>query len=176
MNKKNISYSLSDKEIQYYLNHLGGGNIIIYKDLLQQPNIDSIFKNNICVLLYENKDNFGHWCTLLRYPKKKIIEFFDPYGMSVDCELRYIDPQYITFETRMPHLSKLISESSYRILVNKTQFQKYGPNINTCGKWVLLRIAAFKKNINLHGFIRLFGSRENTHGRDFLDSLISRYF
>ena len=65
-------------------------NIILYEDLAYAPSLDSILSPyGACVILYQIKPNYGHWCCIFKRTNT-LVEFFDPYGMFIDDELKYV--------------------------------------------------------------------------------------
>lgn len=129
------------------VNRITGGNAVImsYTKLGEYDNIDMVFKNKNClILLYEIRQNFGHWVCLLRKSKLNEIEFFDPYGMCVDCELNYNNDYY---RSEGPHLSVLLKKSGYKIVVNKKRFQQFKTDVNTCGRHSSLRCKMYNMSL-----------------------------
>jgi hypothetical protein len=73
------------------------------------------------------------------------IENFDSYGYGIEKQKNFM--------TRMinkslgqdkNYLTKLIARSPYKYVVNKHQFQANGDDVNTCGRWTILRIITAK--------------------------------
>lgn len=136
-------------------------NIITYSELSRIDDLDVIFmKNNEivpCVILYETRKNYGHWTCFIRI-NSIAIEHFDPYGYSVDEQLAFIDDYFRDENNSLPHLSWLIAKSEYKkIITNNTELQKIALNVNTCGRWISLRILYW----NLFGcelckFVKMF--------------------
>ena len=129
--------------------------ILLYSDLEQVNNIDEIlYPYGCCVILYQLKENVGHYICLIRRNKME-VEFFDPYGMKMDEELKYSKYNLRRHQGVMiPHLTALFDNSNYRVYSNKYQLQKFKHHINTCGRWVSLRIRF--KEVSLEKFIKLF--------------------
>ena len=139
----------------------GKCEIMKYEDLKNYDDIDSVLGHyGAVVILYQTKENFGHWVCLFK-KNDTTLEFFDPYGLSVDEELE-ISPK---FNMRLhngvltPHLSSLINKSGYRLITNKTQIQKFLKHTETCGRHVSLRIRL--RNIELGKYIRLLTKNEH---------------
>ena len=96
-----------------------------YEDLFDNP-----FK--AAVILIENNTT-NHWVLLNKY--KNTHEYFDSYGQS-------LEHSPIAFIKDQLDLKKVTS--------NKTQFQEYAKDLNTCGKHILFRLLTlleFKMNI-----------------------------
>lgn len=134
--QKKIAFSGEDIK-----NIIGDCTLITYGELKKYKSIDDLLhKNGICVILYETKQGFGHWCCFFKL-NDDMIEFFDPYGLMPDSELRYI-PLYFRYisNQKRPHLSFLLSDSKYDIEYNNYRLQKYKHDINTCGRHVCCRL------------------------------------
>src|SRR5277367_309500 len=91
ISNKSISYALSGHDIMRLLKDKT--NIISYNDLYNINNIDEILKFGSCVILYNTAENSGHWCCILTHKNK--IEFFDPYGILIDDEIK---PNFMPLE------------------------------------------------------------------------------
>jgi hypothetical protein len=120
--------ALSDLEIQPFVS-----NILKYNELSGIS--PEVLMNMLPVaILYQAGESYGHWTLLLRTPEG--IEFFDPYGIIIDKEFKYLEKQ-------QPHyLAKLLydlDKSGVVINYNPWKFQDMKYGINTCGRWVILR-------------------------------------
>lgn len=163
----------------------GKCNIVLYKQLADVDNINKLFhplnedpiksKNIVpCIILYETKDRSGHWCMIIKI-NKNTMEFFDPYGIDMDTQLRFIPENFRYFDTYYPHLSWLVANSKFNnIISNNYGLQEIRPGVNTCGRWVLLRALMWlNKHICLKCFINMF---KNIRDRDMLVTEISNNF
>jgi hypothetical protein len=84
----------------------------------------------------------------------------DPYGVSPKNILDYI-PNYMNkklgnnYKEDIGKMIKSIKPTD-KFIYNKTKFQKEPPNINTCGRWVIGRLALFlSDDLNLNEFNKL---------------------
>jgi len=141
--KYDMDYALSGYDILRILDN--NTNIISYNDLYNIENIDDVLKNGSCVILYNTGDNFGHWCCILTHPEKNKIEFFDPYGILIDDEIRpsFMPLNFIKkfYKKDKKRLRKLIYYSKYnKVEYNNYPLQKRSKNINTCGRHVVTRL------------------------------------
>lgn len=137
MNKE-ISKSLSGEEILNYLDYKC--NLIQYKDIVNYNTIEELLgKYKKCVILYHTRKNYGHWTCI--YEVKNRIYFFDSYGFIPDDELKFL-PYDLKEELNSDYryLTKLLYESNKPVEYNEYQLQKRKSGINTCGRWVLLRL------------------------------------
>jgi hypothetical protein len=119
---------LSNSDIEPYV-----GRVLVYeelRDLSAQELLDML----PVAILYQQTKNTGHWTALLKTPDG--ITFFDSYGYIVDSEFKEL-------EYKQPHyLAELLVELSNIVQINYNQyrFQEMKEGVNTCGRWVLLRI------------------------------------
>ena len=140
MNKRNkMNYSITNTDIE---NYLMSPNIVKYGDISNMDGIDELFNGNCYVIiLVESEENSGHWCCCLRYDDD-IIEQFDSYGGKIDNEMRYISSdQKLKLGEENNELANILK--GYKVVVSKYRFQKLSSDVDTCGKWVLLRLLMF---------------------------------
>ncbi len=105
-------------------------SIYIEEDLRYVKNIDTLFKYNNCavILLDNGNPDVGHWIVMTKI-SNDTIEYFDPVGLPPD------------FISKKKYLRKLIDNSHYKYLIyNGIYIQKVREDINTCGRYVALRI------------------------------------
>jgi hypothetical protein len=123
--------------------------IITYPQLYDYPNIDSVLSPYDCVvILYERKPSYGHWICMIKHPDNR-IEFFDPYGMFIDDQLEFITDEFRKESNQeKPILSKMLYDSPYKIVYNKSQIQKYSNDISSCGRHVAFRIVMRDQPLN----------------------------
>jgi hypothetical protein len=149
-----INYSLSNEDILRITNN--GTNIISYPELKKYNNIDDIFINDCCTILYETRKSYGHWVCLIKHDKNN-IEFFDSYGKMPDEQLKYI-PEYFRKKNGQQHslLTYLLLKSGCKIEYNHDKLQCMERDISTCGRWISLRILL--KDWKLKDFVKSFKS------------------
>jgi hypothetical protein len=154
------NFDLSEGDINRITD--GRANIMAYEDLERYDNINDILgQYGAVVILYETKKGFGHWVCLFKTGETH-LEFFDPYGLNVDEELK-IAPEFNLREHNgvlNPHLSVLIAKSNYKVSYNKTKLQKVLEHTNTCGRHVGMRIRF--RDVSLPEYIKLI-----THNKCF---------
>ena len=154
MDKNRIEYSLSNVDIERYV---GRGHIIKYSDLSNFDNIDDVFNgNSFVIVLIESKPFSGHWVTMLRYDN--IVESFDSYGGSIDNELSFISKEMKNkLGENEKSILNLLKNSSYKVVINKYKFQSEQNNVDTCGRYCVLRILMFAcGNMQLKEFTNWF--------------------
>lgn len=153
--------SLSDKDIFKLLD--GKYKLVLYPDLIKYTDIDQVLgKYGACVLLFEARPNYGHWCCLWKLDKNT-VSFFNSYGGYPDDSLEYI-PEHFAQESNQnkPYLSILLDKCPYDLTYNEYAYQKKGKNIRTCGRHVCVRL--FCRNLGddeYHDLIMHFVKKYN---------------
>jgi len=102
------------------------------------------YKNNVIKYSELANYNSGHWTCILRYGDT--IEWFDSYGIDVDCELKFINAvkRRLLGEGRTILRDLLKKTKGKKIVYNHYKFQKLCNKSATCGRWVILRILMMK--------------------------------
>lgn len=137
--KKLLEKPMSSSDILKYTG--GKTNIYVYSQLYNYNNIDELFdgKNSITIL-YEILPEVGHWCCINKITDD-LIEFFDPYGLFIDQQLRFVkDKAKRTYQMRYPMITRLFDDSRYKLSYNEYAFQKKDTDIGTCGRHCMIRI------------------------------------
>ena len=139
--------------------------VIPYHELANVMSIEELLKPfDAVILLYETKENFGHYTALLIDPDGN-LEFFDSYGFAPDQELKY------ALYDNTPYLTNLLKKYDGKIVYNDKQFQEWAKDVNTCGRWTSTRIRMAKK-YNLKQFQDLFEGLRYFNG-DFMVSALT---
>lgn len=151
--KQALNHPLSDIEIKGMLG--GRTKIVKYSDIHRMNSIDELlvpFRS--CFILYEVRENSGHWVVLLMLPDGS-IEFFDSYGGTPDSQLTFIPKNFASRSYQnYPYLSMLLKKSGKHITYNPYQFQKFDNNVKSCGRWDVLRVKLI--DLPLEDFKKLF--------------------
>ena len=134
---KLIHRALSDEDIRHILG--GRCKILKYGELSKYGELDDLVPDLVdyAIVLYEEKENSGHWIGLLKY--NNLVELFDPYGLIFDKELSWVG-----LKTRRmlneatPYLSILLKKERY--VYNYVKYQDQDSYVNTCGSHVCHRI------------------------------------
>lgn len=160
--EKDKQISLSDKDLLALVD--GQAKVVMYQDLHKFNNItELLMPYGGIFLLYQASSNFGHWVTV--FTRNDTIEFFDPYGLFPDSELKWTDPDKRA-KLNMDHtyMLKLLYEapSNYHIVYNDHKFQKMDSKTNTCGRWAALRL--HYRNLTLEQFTRKFDLKKTSTG------------
>jgi hypothetical protein len=158
MNKL-IEKSLSGEEILKCIK--GRANLVTYQDLKNYLDVYELMgEYKAVVILYEQNEGYGHW-TCLFEQNPSTIEFFDPYGIVIDNEIKFTEKskrKKLGMSKRV--LSTLIANSNYKnIVYNEYQFQEFEKGINTCGRHVCARL--IYRNLTLEQFQKLFKNTQN---------------
>ncbi len=154
LNKK-LEYSLSGDDIMKALNHKC--NLISYNEIINYDNIyDLLGPYKKCVILYMNSVNYGHWTCVYEYNNK--IIFFDSYGNKPDTQGKFTT-NFINkeFNQNFPHLVKMMYNSGLPVEYNEYQLQRFKQGINTCGRWVCVRL--LYPNYSVEEFKNIFKNR-----------------
>lgn len=151
-----MNYSLSDKDM---LKLVPDTNIITYDKLQNYNRIDDVLKNNMCVILYLTKKNYGHWTCIFKYDNNT-IQIFDSYGTKPDNQIQWI-PQYFKSykNVGIPYLTYLLYQSPYNINYNNYRLQKMNNKITTCGRWCAVRL--WFKHLDEEEFNNMFKKYKN---------------
>lgn len=155
--KKYIDTALSNKDISKMLD--GKCNIIVYPALHKYKNLDEILvPYGSCVILYENKKQYGHWCCVNKLDQHN-VEFFDSYGMMPDDEIKFIPEHFRKISNQdYTHLTALLLQSSYQIHYNDYKLQKHKNDVKTCGRWCVTR--CLNKHLTTDEFGQLFEGKD----------------
>ena len=145
--------SLSNEEIIDYLKDI---KVVPYSDIKNYHTINDLLAPfDKVVILYRTAHTYGHWCCIFRSRERDEIEFFDPYGLIIDDQLSYNNDKQFQRQYGQNHffLTRLLAEVNEDVSYNHHKLQKFGPNINTCGRWCILRL--LNTDLSLKDFKRL---------------------
>ena len=168
-----MDYYLSNDDVEQIVGHKI--NTIIYDQMDKVKNIDDLFINDCCLILYnwgmQNNTILGHWCCLRRNKigNKTIINFFDSYGKFIDDQLYKIPIKHI------PNLSKLLYKFSIRkncyVEFNNRHLQKLDDKVATCGRWCGLFMKY--KDVSIDDFGDIFLAYKKIIKPDLLVTLLT---
>jgi hypothetical protein len=176
-NKKTLDYPLRGKDILKILNNKT--NLIEYSTLYNINNLDDIFINGSCVILYRASPTNAHWCCV--FLNKDGLNFFDPYGVILDNEINEItkiNPLYSNkyYNGGEKKLLKLFMNSKYNYLnYNEYKMQEMKQNINSCGRHVCCRLLF--KDLSLDEYIKtLYKYTKNNYLDDIVLKITNKLF
>lgn len=148
-----IKSPLTNGNIETYFPQI---NTLKYNELKNYSNIEELLPNDrdFQIILIESDNNLGHWVCISRYDDT--IEYFNPYGTRVDNDKKWIGKlKNMLLGQCEDILSKMMEKSKFKCVYSKTKFQKIGENIQTCGRWCVLRIICMKDmNMNIKQFTK----------------------
>ena len=132
----------------------GKVEVVPYHTLNKYESIDDLLSNfGAVILLYETKENFGHY-TALYYNSDNDLEFFDSYGFKPDEELKYAT---YNLDNGIPYLTNLLKKYQKKVVINTRKFQAFKKDMNTCGRWTSVRIL-LREKYTLPEFTKLFSN------------------
>jgi hypothetical protein len=159
---KLIHRALSDEDIRRILG--GRCKILKYGELSKFGELDDLLPDllDYAIVLYEEKENSGHWVGLLKY--NNLFEFFDSYGLIPDKELSWVGLKTRrTLNEATPYLSIPLKKEHY--VYNHVKYQDLDNYVNTCGSHVCHRIyRLIHDNVDqvaYHKYMK--GTREDTN-------------
>ena len=165
---------MSDEDIRNVLG--ANAKIIKYSELSKYSNIDELLPKpkDYCIILFELKENSGHWTCLLKYDNK--LEWFDPYGIKYDNELDWISNDVKKkLDQDIPLLSHLLKQSEYNVIYNKTKFQSMAKDISTCGDHCVHRIYRLIHNdLNLDEYTSYMKHIKDEYGLSY-DDIVAEF-
>tara|TARA_B110000046_G_scaffold117360_1_gene124277 strand:- start:2732 stop:3259 length:528 start_codon:yes stop_codon:yes gene_type:complete len=149
----------------------GQVEVVPYHELNKYKSIEDLLeKYGAVIILYEIRENFGHYTALL-YDNTNTLEFFDSYGFKPDQELKYAT---YNAEQGVPYLTKLIADYKKPINYSSVKLQKFVRDVNTCGRWTSCRVR-LRKKYNLKQFQDLFNKNKYYNGDFFVSALTYLY-
>ena len=147
--EQRIGTNITDLDLDRYFPETKTDNhhVIKYSEVANVASIYDLLPKDMSykIILIEEQPNKGHWVCILRYGKT--IEVFDSYGGTIDNELKYI-PEVMKrmLGEDKKHLGRLLKAVEDRqVIYSKKRLQKLKGGINTCGRWVILRILMMKQ-------------------------------
>ena len=126
--------------------------LLTYPQLKQYKTLDDLMKPyGAVILLYLTHPNYGHWVGIIQHPDR--IEMFDSYGIVPDDELKFASMKFREDNDMIsPYLLNLFAKSGLPVEYNSDKLQKFAQGVNTCGRWVALRILL--RNMDLKEFVK----------------------
>jgi hypothetical protein len=144
--------------------------IIRFSDLNKYDSIIDLMpkKNTFIIIFWETESYYnGHWTCLIRYNNS--YEFFDSYGLTEKQDY-FLVPNDTKKQLNEKNYLKILFKNRL-VIQNKKDFQKWGNNINTCGRWVVIRIYLFLHGYDLKHFINQIDNLMKLYGFKSYDDL-----
>ena len=155
-----MAYFISGADLTAYFPNC---KIVKFSDLDKYSTIYDLLPATMdfCFILVETTGiNSGHWQIVLRNGGS--FEFYDSYGDEPTTILNFV-PKYLNkllgndYNEDMGHILKSIKKP-HKLTINKFAYQSNIDDVNTCGKWVLIRLMSFLEknwsNKDLASFIK----------------------
>jgi hypothetical protein len=103
-----------------------------------------------------------------------MIEFFDPYGLMPDMELKFAPSEFRDkVDENYPYLTDLLVKAGDKVEYNQHEFQKEAKGISTCGRHTACRL--YFREWPLKKFIKMFGYHNKTYDSDDLVTIWSEF-
>ena len=171
-NKRTEAYCLSDTDVKRVAGNTGL-SILKYPDLANFADWDAFMRNKAhaaAVLFLVQSENSGHWIAAFNGPKRT-AHVWDPLGMALDGQRAQVAPgQLRALGEQEPQFGRLLAtaeRAGYSICVNHAEFQDFKPSVNTCGRWVGLRILHRNKtDAQFKAFVSAGMARAKTQDAD----------
>jgi hypothetical protein len=162
-----IGTNITDGDIRRYFGDGVESKILKYSELADYATIDDLLpkERDFRIILIEDSYNKGHWCCILKYDKT--IEWFNPYGVRPDAQKNMLGKmRNRLLGQEEDYLTKLMKASKgYKLIYNKARLQKLKNGINTCGRWIILRIICMKDMMmTLSQFIKMIDETKKASG------------
>lgn len=111
--------------------------IILYEDIPKFKTLTKLLgPNNGIIILYQTTSRYkGHWVCIWADEDK--ISYFDSYGFKPDEEAEFA---YYVSQNLEPYLTQILHADGRQITYNHYKLQKFTQDVNTCGRWVAIRL------------------------------------
>lgn len=126
-------------------------NLFLY-DNLKGKTLADLHKGTPCAIILLQIHNgrdvapVGHWIAVIDTGSG--IEHFDPYGLTIDQELSYTHEEH--------YLSQILE--GHHPFNSPYKFQKHREDVQTCGRWCVVRCNEFLINkMSIREFDRFIG-------------------
>ena len=137
-------------------------SIVLYDNLTINDNIlDVIGKTRLCVLLFPTQSGSpnGHYLGIMSYPEINTVLHWDSYGLGVEQEMRYSTSRHVQSNT-LGQLYQKFRNQGGKVIFNTYRYQQMLPNVNTCGRFVVIRLMFSK--LTEYQFARMMLNQHNS--------------
>ncbi|MDR3550742.1 MAG: hypothetical protein P4L31_04970 [Candidatus Babeliales bacterium] len=142
MNIANVENTeLTDSDLKQLLGN--NINIIPYPNLKRYKSLNDCFgKRNFFIIFFETESALsGHWTMMLR--QGNTYEYFDPYGLGIDCDKKYIEERTLTkLKENEPILINMCHDAiskGFTVFANTIDYQRWSNNVGDCGRHCAVR-------------------------------------
>ena len=171
---------LSNTDFNKYLNG-ASDKVVKYSDLDQFKSVYDLLPDyeDYRIILIEQRLNSGHWVNIAR--RGNNFCFLDSYGYGPIQNLNFVSKkmnQFLGQERQdFSGLFKGLKNDSYTLIHNKKKYQKNSPNINTCGRHVLVFIVKFIQGYSLKEYQKWMQeqNRNSGYSYDEIVTLLTRF-
>ena len=162
-----IGTNITDGDIRRYFGDGVESKILKYSELANYKTIDDLLPKprDFRIILIEDSPNTGHWTCILKYDKT--IEWFNPYGIRPDAQKNLLGKaRNMLLGQSQDYMTNLMKASKgYKLIYNKKRLQKLKQGINTCGRWIILRVICMKDlMMSLKDFIKMIDDTQEASG------------
>jgi hypothetical protein len=149
-----MNYFLSGEDIKELL---GDIKIVRFSELNDYSSLEELLQPNTCVVIFWETQSYnnGHWTALMRYDD--YYEYFDSYGLSESEDFALV-PKHMKKELKERDYLKTLFTGN-KVVQNTFDYQQWKDGVNTCGRWVVLRLYLFQRGYNLKQFHKIIMSR-----------------
>lgn len=153
--KQRVYIPMSDADLEKYTG-VKPVEILKYSDLKNYATMRELLPNDqdFKIILIEQRSNNGHWVTVMRYGTT--CEYFNSYGKPADTDWIFVNRMMRVIlgenTNEMTRLLKQAEEDGFHTIYNHTAFQKFSKTVNTCGRWVVMRVEMMRMGYSLPEF------------------------
>jgi hypothetical protein len=144
--------------------------IIRFSELKKYNSLKELLpnRNSFIIIFWETESYYkGHWTALMRYNNS--FEFFDSYGLTEQEDYSLI-PERTKEELNEKDYLKFLFKG-HVVIQNKKDFQQWSNKVNTCGRFVVIRIYLFLNGYDLKKFTKQIDNLMKLYGFKNYDSL-----
>ena len=144
--------------------------IVRFSDLYKYKTLQELLpkKNSFIVIFFETESySRGHWVAIFRYNNS--FEYYDSYGLTEKEDYSLIPNSTKKDLNEKDYLKDLFKNNL--VIENTKDFQKWDNKINTCGRWVVVRIFLFLQGYDLKHFIKQIDNLMQLYGFKSYDEL-----
>jgi len=172
-----ISTPMTDADLERHTG-IKPADIIKYSDLKNYTDITDLLPDDKSarIILIEDKYNSGHWVAIMRYGKT--IEYFNSYGAKWDTDWKFVNrmARLILGENtnEMTRLMDKAQKEGWNTVWNEKKLQRLSNQVQTCGRWCVLRIEMMKMGYNVREFLAFIKKRKTEEKKD-ADWVVAKY-